>query len=97
MNNDQPVDNKAEDEERKSQVDDEDDMSIGPANDDDFIYLDEEQLEAMDRDNILPEGEEEDDFQTINEESVAGEEYEEGQILEHGFAPEDSVVKFGSG
>ena len=53
-------------------------MSIGPANEDDFIYLDEEQLEAMDRDNILPEGEDEDEFQTINEESVAGEEYEEG-------------------
>lgn len=79
MNNDQqPVDHKQE-EERKSQVDDEDDdMSIGPANEDDFIYLDDEQLEAMDRENILPEGEDEDDFQTINEESVAGEEYEEG-------------------
>jgi WD40 repeat protein len=53
----------------------------------------------MDRDNILPEDEdgEGDDFQTINEESVNGEEYEEGQILEQGMAPDDSVVRFGSG
>lgn len=59
----QPIDHTKEEEERKSQqhADDEDDMSIGPANEDDFIYLDEEQLEAMDRDNILPEGEEGDD------------------------------------
>lgn len=71
-------DAKQEEEEHKSHQDDEDDMSIGPANEDDFIYLDEEQLEAMDRDNILPEGEDEDEFQTINEESLAGEEYEEG-------------------
>jgi len=64
MNNkeDQPIDHTKEEEERKSHQDDEDDMSIGPANEDDFIYLDEEQLEAMDRDNILPEGEDEDEF-----------------------------------
>ena len=42
----------------------EEDEIIQPANEDDFIYLDEEQLEAMDRDNILPEDEdgEGDDF-----------------------------------
>ena len=99
-NEEQHIDNQAkQEEERKSQhmEEDDDDMSIGPANEDDFIYLDEEQLEAMDRDNILPEGEDEDEFQTINEESLAGEEYEEGQILEQGIAPDDSVVKFGSG
>ena len=51
----------------------------------------------MDRDTILPEEEDGDDFQTINEESVNGEEYEEGQILEQGVVPDDSVVRFGSG
>ena len=44
MNNkeDQPMDNTKEEEERKSHQDDEDDISIGPANEDDIIYLDEE-------------------------------------------------------
>ncbi len=57
-------------EEDKHQVDEEE--SVGPANEDDFIYLDEEQLEAMDRENfgIDEEGGEDDDFQTINESEI---------------------------
>ena len=81
---------------QQNETEEEEDV-IQPANEEDFIYLDEEQLEAMDRNNIVPEGEDGDDFQTINEESVNGEEYEEGQILEQGMAPDDSIVRFGSG
>ncbi len=66
-----------------------DDEEIQPPNEDDIIYLDEEELEAMDQDD------EDDDFHTINESDIGdGAAYQEGQILAQEVVPDDSVVKF---
>jgi hypothetical protein len=52
------------------------DHKEGEDGEDDILYLDDEEIEAMDRDD------EDDDFQTINESEIGdGTQYQEGQIL----------------
>jgi hypothetical protein len=69
MSNHDSESNKDDQEHLEQHVHDLDDEDIPQANEDDFIYLDDEMIEAMDHQNIGVD-DDPDEFQTINESDV---------------------------
>eukprot|EP00347_Sterkiella_histriomuscorum_P007048 403350447 len=89
-NNQQPNNNNQDDQDKKNQVEELEDHMSAPSDqdEDDIIYMDDEELEALDQD-------EEDDFQTINESEIGDHMgYQDGQILAQEIIQDDSIIQF---